>query len=804
MAIMAIMSTAMLGMGQGNILLPGLTLLAAVTSVVFTDTLSWFCLNRVVANTAMLLAAIFSLWGFMETDSRQQLHAIAHLLIYVQMVLLFQEKNRRVYGQLAMFSLLQVVVASLLNNRLEFGFFLAGYMVIALLGFVLFFVYREVGRVGMMTRRRSWWELGELAPEPLDALPDGLPVIQVLEQGTVLNSRIVTRKILPPISAMFTVTVAFTIVLFYTTPRTGGANWQGSGARLNMVGFSPEVSFEDMGKLLLSDARVMRVSFTNIRNGEPYTVIGEPYFRGGVLVKYLTSQGRGRWWQENESNTMGGLALPSPPNTRDLVRQDILLEPTGSDRLFSMFPVYGTAQSPAELRIAPRTRRLFRSEASDRDLRDEYRYTIATTAFNFGAQVTVIPHPNRLQTEHDRREMDRSVRWLRLLENPEAFPRLIALANEIVKEQAPGGSVYERARALEAHLAESELYRYTLDLDAISAQRRFDVDPIEDFVANHRTGHCEYFASALTLMLRSQGIPARLVVGYHGGELNYVGNYYLVRQRDAHAWVEAYLAPHEIPDGTLYPEEQHAGGGWLRLDPTPLEQRQNPLSQLNLLDRVSKSLDYARWLWNDYVMRLTEDRQRSAVPNPLALDHRFSLAQLLKLETWEAIGKRLTGTDLSQLRRGNLSWRGALAAGFACIGVYLRYRMVRALWPLLRLLRRRRPKSGRLARNCPVEFYLQLESALARLGLHREVWQTQRQFAREAARSLASSAQYAAVADIPDQIVEAFYGVRFGHRLPDAQQQAEIRRQLQTLEQTLAEATVPPSLGQPCTSAAPS
>ena len=74
------------------------------------------------------------------------------MLIYVQMVLLFQEKNRRVYGQLAMFSLLQVVVAALLNSGLEYGVLLSMYMVIALLGFVLFFVYREVGRVGMVTR----------------------------------------------------------------------------------------------------------------------------------------------------------------------------------------------------------------------------------------------------------------------------------------------------------------------------------------------------------------------------------------------------------------------------------------------------------------------------------------------------------------------------------------------------------------------------------------------------------------------------------------------------------------------------
>ncbi len=295
-------------------------------------------------------------------------------------------------------------------------------------------------------------------------------------------------------------------------------------------------------------------------------------------------------------------------------------------------------------------------------------------------------------------------------------------------------------------------------------------------------------------MLRSQGIPARMVIGYHGGELNYVGNYYLVRQRDAHAWVEAYLAPYEIPDGAIYPEERHAGGGWLRLDPTPSEERNKPLSQLNLLDRASKSVDYARWLWSDYVTRLTDERQRNAILDPLALDHRFSLAKVVQLESWKSVAERITGTDLTRLGRESFSWRGGLAAMLACLGIYLTYRFVRSLGPLLHMLGRRLGRDSPIQSHS-VEFYRQLESVLARLGLHREVTQTQRQFAREAARSLAASPHHAHVSGIPGQIVEAFYRVRFGHRLPDPQQEVEIRRQLQTLEQAvqqiLAQATSP-------------
>ena len=117
---------------------------------------------------------------------------------------------------------------------------------------------------------------------------------------------------MPPLLALLAAMLVFTAVFFYATPRTGGANWEsGTGVR-NMVGFSPEVSFEDMGELLLSKARVMRVSFSNVKTGEVYTVIGEPYFRGTVLTKYLTAGGHGQWRQEVESGDVGRHHVVAP------------------------------------------------------------------------------------------------------------------------------------------------------------------------------------------------------------------------------------------------------------------------------------------------------------------------------------------------------------------------------------------------------------------------------------------------------------------------------------------------------------
>src|SRR5205814_9510407 len=100
------------------------------------------------------------------------------------------------------------------------------------------------------------------------------------------------------------------------------------------------------------------------------------------------------------------------------------------------------------------------------------------------------------------------------------------------------GRSFDKAVALWRHFLAPGQYEYSLNLD-ISPDET--IDPIEDFVANSRSGSCEYFASALAMMLRSQDIPARLVRGYKGGTFNTVGRYYLVQERDAHSWVEAWM-----------------------------------------------------------------------------------------------------------------------------------------------------------------------------------------------------------------------------------------------------------------------
>ncbi len=153
-------------------------------------------------------------------------------------------------------------------------------------------------------------------------------------------------------------------------------------------------------------------------------------------------------------------------------------------------------------------------------------------------------------------------------------PRISGLAREVMGT----GTAGERVRRLERHLMEN--YQYTLDFRGRTAD-----NPIESFLFDYRSGQCEYFASSMVLLLRSQGIPARLVTGFLGGEYNPFEGYFIVRESNAHAWVEAWVP----------------GEGWRTFDPTPPAGRPTGGEEgMLLLGR--QAWDYVQFRWDRYVL----------------------------------------------------------------------------------------------------------------------------------------------------------------------------------------------------------
>lgn len=149
----------------------------------------------------------------------------------------------------------------------------------------------------------------------------------------------------------------------------------------------------------------------------------------------------------------------------------------------------------------------------------------------------------------------------------------------------PAASPYLFAARIEERLAKD--FFYSLD------SPRPGPNAVEEFLTRRKSGHCETFATAMALVLRESGIPSRLVTGFAGGERGPFGSYYLVRGRDAHAWVEAWCGP---------------GYGWVAFDPTPPSGRPG-VTEVSLLRSVSQVFENLEFLYGRYVLGFAQADQ---------------------------------------------------------------------------------------------------------------------------------------------------------------------------------------------------
>jgi transglutaminase-like putative cysteine protease len=803
-AALAAIGAVLLGMGQQNSLLPVLAVFAAVTSVIFTDTLNWFHLNRLVANLAMLLALFFSLSDFFQADSAGKLWAIANLLIYLQIVLFYQRKDHRLYWHLAVLSLLQVVVSAALNVGVEFGVVLILYAVVAFSTLSFFFVHRELGKIvdtadsprdqGTPPRAKA----ASRRPTAAQRLLERAPILHRPADGRVLGRQVIGAGLLKQTGAVGAMALVFAFVLFFSAPRQPNAYYGGlQGHATRVVGFSETVTLDELTRVLESPQPVLRISFRDPETQEAYRVSGFPYLRGAVLTDYVYERGVGRWFQPSQwpfERWLGvrrrPYGLPPPPRGVPLVLEDVILEPLNQPVLFGVFPLYRIDQTPYDIWTDPVSQQTLFDPNTDGQTLAEYRYQVATTGIRGGLQVEVTPEPNPLKTDDDRALLE----WekQRLVEfDSSRFPTLTRIASEIAARHGTANSKRAAlARGLRDHFLAPGAYRYTLDARGVRRDR--ELDPLEDFVANHRTGHCQYFASALAMMLRSQGIPARLVVGFRGGEYNALGGYYQVRQRDAHAWVEAYLEPEdaarEMPiDGDISPS-----GGWLRLDPTPGSDIDTVKQyKRGVWGAVDDVLDYSRLLWADYVLGLTAERQQESIYAPVTRQANW--------EVWSAFLKQLA-QDRDTIARTVRGWITSWPV-LAILGAAVVLRVVLSASRKRRLPRAadvslvnrwRARLAGRPAETRKAEpprvvgFYLRFEQLLGRLGLVRAANQTQREFAAAAAERITAQSLADAAERLPETIADAFYRVRFGNAvLPDEEARA-IEGAVQRLEQAIS------------------
>jgi len=790
-AVLVPLGAVLLGMGEHGMTLAAIALVVTISANYLTDQWGWIRLSRLAANGLALVATAFAISGFFHA-AEEQLTSIANLLVYLQLIMLFQPKTLRLYWQLFMLSVLQVVVATALNSSILFGVMLIVYLFVALATLGLIFILREseryFARCGEIAKEvprkpiddgdrkgsRSRWPIErriEVLPTPIDDLPR-----RILGSGMTWR----TARI-----GLGTLVVA--IVCFLFLPRFGRALVDTSGA--GMIGYNPTVKLGDLGPLLQNPELVMSVEFFDSA-GQFVEPAAPPLLRGSILNFYHEGE-----WKLAAPEAQPRVRLDPPPAGAEFTRERVTIQPMHDPVLFAVYPAYRSdaATSQRRVRYDPVHQQLIRNPPSS--AADLIEYEVVTTSLAGHRQAKIVPemkagehdmpHLLQLPDEPSPARADRGRTVVTAVTNRDRLTGLRAFAAKKIRELGiPADDHYAKAKRLERALS-GPPFEYTLDREPSSP----DIDPIEDFVTRNPRGHCEYFASALALMLRSQGVPARVVIGFHGGDFIPASSCYDVRQLHAHAWVEAYLSPEQlkkVPPPELPANLPPGAGAWLVLDPTPATQAADTFAQGSLLSSLADLSDSIQILWNTYVIRLDSDQQDRAIYRPLA--NLGKAVQELASDPKQAVSDVFShfwhwlfggGTDSDS----HLDWYVVAALVLLVVAVYVFYRLTKsAVRFVARSFKRRRIRAAAKSR---IEFYRRFETLLARHGLRRAATETPLELARRAS-SVLSTRESIHVNGLPSHLVSAFYDVRYGQKPLDLATAAALERSLDELAGALS------------------
>ncbi|HWT72045.1 MAG TPA: DUF3488 and transglutaminase-like domain-containing protein [Oxalicibacterium sp.] len=388
--------------------------------------------------------------------------------------------------------------------------------------------------------------------------------------------------VVPPLrqrlrSALFIFALAapLTIVLFVLFPRIQGPLWGlPKDANAGRTGLSDSMTPGNIAQLSLSREVAFRVKFL-----DPLPPQSRLYWRAVVLDRF-----DGRSWtrQPTSSNS-----APSLLNTRTFVRYQVTQEPGSQAWLFALDMPQGLPQLPDNpVTLTPDMQLVARRAIDER-----VRYQM-TSALDYTLQPDAAP-------DSLRRDL-----LLPSGYNPASLRFAAALHSRFSSDT-------ERIRAVLDFFGGKEYnFIYTLQPPLLGR------NSVDDFLFRTRAGFCEHYAGAFVVLMRAMGIPARVVTGYQGGQLNPVDGFLTVRQSDAHAWAEVWLPRR----------------GWVRIDPTaavsPDRIDRNPATAQtsepilgglinmdtgrdSLLSRLRFRWDAINNGWNQWVLNYTPQRQKS-------------------------------------------------------------------------------------------------------------------------------------------------------------------------------------------------
>jgi transglutaminase-like putative cysteine protease len=491
--------------------------------------------------------------GIGEPAGRIGVTALAHLIVFLSAVKLLQTKKDRDWVFLYLISFFEVLLAAGLSFSPVFLGTLALYLLCGLATIIAFEIQKSARALPaaetklLVAPDARRFTRGRRHPGKRSAEARGLPFVAV---------------------ALLVLIFVLALPLFLVAPRSGAAAFARSGGALtNFIGFSESVTLGEIGTLKRDNAVVMHVRIDDSQPGQPSR------WRGVALDEFTGHSWRksavARQYEEKKKDK-GFFQVGIPAASHPLTAQTVFLESIESPVLFAAPQPIAIQGDFQLLRVD--------SEGSVQARRHEFERAIYTA-------LSDTTEPDAALLRRDERPYPAA--FERYREAPATLdPRIAALANAMVVN-AHARNRYDEAAAIESQLQAG--YGYSLEMRASGP------DPLADFLFHVKAGHCEYFSTAMAVLLRTRGIAARVVNGFLPGEYNEAAGAYTVRQSDAHSWVEVY-----------FPETQ----AWVTFDPTPAAGKTEPLST-GITAELGKYAEALELIWMQYVVGYDKQEQRA-------------------------------------------------------------------------------------------------------------------------------------------------------------------------------------------------
>jgi len=519
----------------------------------------------------------------------------------------------------------------------------------------------------------------------------------------------------------------FGSMLFFFFPRFSAGYFARTGFQPSlMTGFTDNVELGRIGEIKQDNSVVMRV-----QTGAP---VNYPMLRWrGIALS--TFDGR-RWYSSekrrdpHDAAQDGWIQLGSQLDVKVPVvaqlRFVILLQPLASDALFApaqLMQLRGNFSNDAGTYYGSARRSMLGMDSAGAVYNPSRNYSQVRYE-----GVSLLPESRPLKARTAGTDYPEHIQRLYLQTPPKLDPRIPLLAQKIT---APAGNPFDKSVLLESYLRRN--FGYTLNLAG-----KPGADPLAQFLFVTKAGHCEYFASAMAVMLRTLGIPSREVNGFLPGEYNDLAGDYIVRASDAHSWVEAYFP----------------GSGWITFDPTPAASG----SEAGLFSRLNLCLDWMQLTWNEWVINYDFAHQLTMARNVRqnSTDYSESFRQWFR----RAQERGMAGLTAWQLHHSYLSL--VFPVALVLLLVVLRFDWIRSAIRWLSLaLQMRQPTALRNNPQLASRLYAELLRVLEKRGFTRAETQTPQEFA-------AALAVQPSLSSAVGEFTSLYAQARFGGAVCDA------------------------------------